>query len=339
MFLFIFAHTHESVCWMQCKCYIVVLMLYLLFPFCIHAEGNKDKYVYRPTLSDTVLQSIFQFSSFYSQVVDEYKADLYMKGRLKVHKSNKLVRYIPSMFRLEDGVNDYVIESVSEMHYTAPDIYNRKVKAVSSTLRRNRGQLTDLTDFLNMNVYSSSIMGDKLLSPLNKGASKYYTYQLDSVAGPSDSLCYRIRIVPKYEGTQLVSGYVWVSDQIWSIREIYMEGKFDMIEFKLRNIMGEKDNEEFLPVRLNLDIDFKFMGNHLEMNADAWVKYNMVEFYKGGERRKSKKKHSHDLTEFYELTMDSTQMITGREAFDTIRPIPLQYDEYHILLPQARKRP
>ena len=309
------------------KRYWAMLWVFLLFPFCMHAEGNKDKYVYRPTLSDTVLQSIFQFSSFYSQVVDEYKADLYMKGRLKVHKSNKLVRYIPSMFRLEDGVNDYVIESVSEMHYTAPDIYNRKVKAVSSTLRRNRGQLTDLTDFLNMNVYSSSIMGDKLLSPLNKGASKYYTYQLDSVAGPSDSLCYRIRIVPKYEGTQLVSGYVWVSDQIWSIREIYMEGKFDMIEFKMRSVMGEEGDEEFLPVQSDLNLVFKFMGNHLEMNSIARMKYKKILFYTGKERRRSQKKHHHDLTEFYELTCDTSQLITDKELFASMRPIPLSAEE------------
>ena len=72
------------------------------------------------------------------------------------------------------------------------------------------------------------------------------------------------------------------------------------------------------------------MGNHLEMNAGAWVKYNMVEFYKGGERRKSQKKHSHDLTEFYKLTMDSTQIVTGRDAMDSIRPVPLTNDEFFL---------
>ena len=74
------------------------------------------------------------------------------------------------------------------------------------------------------------------------------------------------------------------------------------------------------------------MGNHLEMNADAWVKYNMVQFYKGGERRKSQKKHSHDLTEFYRLTSDSTQMTTDKEKFNALRPIPLSPEEdslYH----------
>lgn len=309
------------------------------FPISILAKDKNDSMSHYQVVHDSILQNIFQFSPFYSKIVDEYKADVYLKGRVKVHKSNKLVRYIPSMFRLEKGINDYIIESYSEMHYTAPDIYDRKVKAISSTFPRHRGELTDLTDFLNTNIYSSSIMSDKLLSPLDKKSSKYYTYLLDTIVKEENSQKIKIRVIPKFKGTQLVSGYVWVSDEIWTIREVYFEGKFDMIEFKLRNIMGEEGDEEFLPIRLSLDINFKFMGNHLEMNADAWVKYNMVEFYKGGERRKSQKKHSHNLTEFYQLTMDSTQMLTSRDFMDNIRPIPLTNDE--ILLYQyqlARSR-
>ena len=302
----------------------------MLFPLSIVAQETDRRTPEKPHVPDSILQNIFQFSPFYSKIVDEYKADIYMKGKVKVHKINKLVKYIPSMFRLEEGVNNYLIESLSEMHYTAPDIYNRKVKAVSSTFPRNKGELTDITDFLNMNIYSSSIMGDKLLSPLDKESAKYYTYILDSIAGDNDCRKYKIQVIPKFQGTQLVSGYLWVSDEVWTIREVYFEGKFDMIDFKLCNVMGEDGDDEFLPVRLNLDIDFKFMGNHLEMNADAWVQYNMIQFYAGGKRRKSQKKHSHDLTEFYELTMDSTQLLSGKEAMDTIRPLPLTSEEYAL---------
>lgn len=307
-----------------------VLMTVLLFPLSLMAEEKPTLISDKPFVPDSILQNIFEFSPFYSKIVDEYKADVYIKGRVKVHKSNKLVKYIPSMFRLEKGVGEYIIESLSEMQYTAPDIYNRKVKAMTSTFPRNRGELTDLTDFLNMNIYSSSIMTDKLLSPLDRESSKFYTYLLDSISEENDARKYKISIIPKFKGTQLVNGYVWVSDEVWTIREVYFEGKFDMIEFKLRNIMGEDGNEEFLPVHLDMDINFKFMGNHLEMNADAWVKYEMVNFYKGGERRKSQKKHSHDLTEFYQLTCDSTTMITDPDKFEELRPIPLTIDEYFL---------
>lgn len=307
--------------------YILLLMAFLLSPFTLKAEGDKSRISEKPHVPDSILQNIFQFSPFYSKIVDEYKADVYLKGRVRVHKSNKLVKYIPSMFRFEKGVNDYIIESLSEMHYTAPDIYNRKVKALISTFARTKGQLTDLTDFLNMNIYSSSMMSDKLLSPLDKECSQYYTYLLDSIVDEKDIRRYKISILPKFRSTQLVKGYIWVNDEVWTIHEVQFDGKFDMIEFRLNNIMGKEGDEEFLPVKLNLRLFFNFMGNLLEMNANAWVKYNMVNFYKGGERRKSQKKHHHDLTEFYQLTIDSTSMITDRTIFDSIRPIPLSFDE------------
>jgi len=316
----------------------ILCLSVFVFPLVLMAGENEERIPEKPLVPAHILENIFQFSPFYSRIVDEYKADIYLKGRVKVHRSNRLIKYIPSMFRLEKGEKDYLIESLSEMHYTAPDIYNRKVKAVSSTFPRSSGQLTDMTDFLNMNIYSSSMMSDKLLSPLDRECSKYYTYLLDSIANLEDRQMYKIRVVPKFRGTQLVNGYLWVSDQVWSIREVYFEGKFDVIEFKLRNIMGEEGDEEFLPVKLNLDIRFKFMGNDLEMNADALVNYKTVSFYRGGSRKASRKKHSHDLTEYYQLTCDSSQVITDKKTFDTMRPVPLNDEERALYHRQLLKK-
>ena len=303
---------------------IVRLIIFcLLLPLAVQAKREKVDMPDKPVVSDSILQCIFQFSPFYSRIIDEYKADLYIKGKVKVHKRNHLIRYVPSMFRFEKHINDYLMESLSELHYTAPDIYDRKIKAVSTTFPRNRGQITDVMDYLNMNIYSSSLMSDKLLSPLDKKSSRYYHYLLDSIAGPPDCQRYKILIIPKFRGTQLVSGYMWVSDQIWTIRELYIEGVYDVIRFKVRVKMGEEGDVEFLPVQFDLNLVFKFLGNHLEMDIGAWLKYNEIKFYEGAARRKSQKKHHHDLTESYKLTCDSEQLITDKEKFNELRPIPL----------------
>ena len=303
---------------------IVSLIIFcLLLPLAVQAKREKVDMPDKPMVSDSILQCIFQFSPFYSRIIDEYKADLYIKGKVKVHKRNHLIRYVPSMFRFEKHINDYLMESLSELHYTAPDIYDRKIKAVSTTFPPNRGQITDVMEYLYMNIYYSSLMSDKLLSPLDKKSSRYYHYLLDSIAGPPDCQRYKILIIPKFRGTQLVSGYMWVSDQIWTIRELYIEGVYDVIRFKVRVKMGEEGDVEFLPVQFDLNLVFKFIGNHLEMDMGAWLKYNEIKFYEGAARRKSQKKHRHDLTESYKLTCDSEQLITDKEKFNELRPIPL----------------
>ena len=316
--------------------YLLVVMMF--FPLGLSAKRDKRHIPDKPAVERFILKNIFNYSPFYARAVDEYKADLYLKGRVKVHKTNKLIRYIPSMFRLEEGVNDYILESVSEMHYMAPDVYNRKIKALSTTFPRDKGQIVDLTDFLNMNIYSSSIMTDKLLSPLDEKSSRYSHYLLDTVSVIRDCPHYKILIIPKFDGTQLVTGYIWMNATDFTIRETYMEGKFDVNTFKLHTIMGDSGDEFFLPVRLHLNVDFKFMGNHLEMDAGAWMKYHSVTYNKDGKRKKSNRKHFHDLTEFYQLTCDTTKLITDKEMFHDFRPFPLTPEEDSIYHSWADRR-
>ena len=121
------------------------------------------------------------------------------------------------------------------------------------------------------------MLGDKVLSPLDRKSSKHYRYLLDSVAVNQDGINqYKIRIVPKFKSTQLVSGFIWVSDQVWTIRELYLQGKYDLVTFKMHFLMGESGKEEFLPVRFDLNVNFKFLRNHLEMDYTGWTKYDQV---------------------------------------------------------------
>jgi hypothetical protein len=295
------------------------------------------------TVGDSIMQHVFQFSPLYAHVIDEYKCELYLKGRLKVYKRNRLIRYVPAMFRFEKGINDYLFESLSEMHYTAPDIYDRKVKAVSSTFPRDRSNVADLADYLKMNIYSTSLMSDRLLSPLDPKASRYYTYLLDSIAGDEDNLQYKVSFTPKFKSTQLVKGYMWVSDQVWTIRRVFISGVYDVVHFRIHLDMGERSTpEEFLPKKLRLTWNFRFMGNHLEMKNEADFNYQEVKYYSKGEQiRRSQKKHHHDRTESYRLTSDSTSLITDKQRFAEMRPRGLTQEEdslYNLFVAHTRQK-
>ncbi len=311
---------------------MIIWLALLLCPLCVIAEEEAIMLPDKPAVSRLILENLFNHSPSYARLIDEYKADVYMKGRVKVHKQNKLIRYVPSMFRLEKGVNDYLLESASEMHYTAPDIYNRKIKAMSTTFPRDKGQIVDMSDFLNTNIYSSSIMTDKLLSPLDRKSSQYYHYLLDTLMHVDGRVQHKILIIPRFKGTQLVNGYMWVDGVEWTIREVYFEGAYDVNTFKLHAIMGLRGPEEFLPIYMQMNVGFKFMGNHLEMDARAWLKYTSISVSKTGERRKSSKKHFHDLTEFYQLTCDTSKLVTDKEKFMDFRPFPLTMEEDSLYL-------
>ncbi len=116
------------------------------------------------------------------------------------------------MFRLQKGVREYLLETYSDLHYTAPNIYDQKVKAYQGTVRGNRG-LPGLLEYFSVNIYSSSLLNDeRLLSPLAKNGQKYYKYQIDSVMGDPNNLDYRIRFIPRTKKAISWSAAIW-----WSV--------------------------------------------------------------------------------------------------------------------------
>ncbi|MGL4520555.1 MAG: DUF5686 family protein [Phocaeicola sp.] len=258
------------------------LFLLLLTPLLLLATaggGEEKSGVHRPLLPDSVLQGIFAHAPYYARLIDSYQAELYLKGRLTVHKKNFLLRYVPSMFTLEKGVNEYMQESLSELHYKSPDIMERKMKAITGTFRGHRGQIADLFEFLHLNAYQGALMEDKLLSPLDKRSRRYYTYRQDSVVATPQGECYKILIEPNFKSTQLVRGYMWVEANGYRLQELYIEGSYDLITFRIKARMGEVGDERLLPVYFDMGLDFKLVGNHLSMDCEAWMDYKETCFY------------------------------------------------------------
>ena len=287
----------------------------------------------------SLLEGIFEHAPHYARLIDSYKAELYLKGKLTVHKKNMLLRYIPSMFDLEKEVREYMQESISELHYKAPDIYERKMKALTGTFKGNGGEITDVFDFLRVNPYSSVLMYDKLLSPLDRESKKYYTYLQDSVVHTPQGSKYKIKIVPNFKSTQLVSGYMWVSEDSFILEELFIKGDYDLISFEVYTRMGKTEDEKLLPVYFLIGFDFKLVGNHLSMDYEAWVDYQETKFYEEAYAKTlTYKKISRDLTKHYTLSCDTSSLITDPLLFDSIRPRPLKPSEYAIYTDMRERR-
>ena len=77
------------------------------------------------------------------------------------------------MFRLQKGVRQYMVETYSDLHFTAPNIYDQKVKASMGTVHNSRG-VPGMLEYFNINLYSSTLLYDRLLSPLAKNTILIY---------------------------------------------------------------------------------------------------------------------------------------------------------------------
>lgn len=268
------------------------------------------------------------FAPFYERIVEDYKAELYIKGRANIRKKNHILRFVPSMFRIRKGVNEYVMETYSDLHFTAPNIYDQKVKATVGTASEFWELDGRLPEYFHINIYAPTLLYDKLLSPLAPNARKYYTYQIDSVTGEPHNLSYWIRFKPKNKSYQLVDGYMEVSDNVWSVRKISFAGRNEMLRFN--NVMqmgrvGEKD--EFLPVHYNVDATFRFLGNRIDGSYKAVLKYKDIKQRDPSQMPDGKEKDRYDLSDSYTLRSDTNASLRDTACFNALRPVPLSAHE------------
>ena len=109
---------------------ILIGCILCLFSFSL--KGAASNYIMNPYTrqgisADSIIERVMTFAPLYETIVSDYRANLYIKGKMDIQKKNFILRYVPSMFRLQKGVREYLLETYSDLHYTAPNIYDQKV--------------------------------------------------------------------------------------------------------------------------------------------------------------------------------------------------------------------
>lgn len=304
---------------------VIVGFFMLMMFFAVRVDASDGK---PPVSALEVMRHVSDFAADYCDVVDEYTSNVYIKGKLEVRKKNFLFRYIPSLFKLEKGVKRYMSESYNELHYTAPNIYDQKVVSEYGTIPNGKFQ-AEILEYFQLNVYAGSMVGERLMSPLSEYARKYYTYTMDSVFYRNDLLSYKIRFIPKSKSDRLIGGYMIVTDGVWTVREIRFSGHAELLLFENLIRMGEVGaSDELLPRVFECRVDFKFLGN--EMFGDYLTVYDYKNIVLRDSTQQVGKVKTYDLSNSFTLKCDTNAWKKGRSYIDSIRPVPLDRDEWRV---------
>lgn len=306
------------------------LLLCLLWPagLCAKKRPASSPPDVQELRADSLMSRVRFFAPMYEEAVSAYKADLYIKGRIHILKQNFLLRFWPDIFRLRKGVREYMMETYGELNYSAPDTYDQRVMATMGTSSDFWEMDQRLLEYFRVNVYSSTLLNDKLISPLAPNAPKYYRYRLDSVVGPPHDRTFKIRFIPRTKSFQLVEGYVLVSDNVWSLREMQFSGRSEWFSFNVCLRMGEvgKD-DEFLPLSCDLEGRFGLLGNKVAGNYTAMLDYKEITSRSSVAASSRKERSRYDLTESYILRCDTNALVRDTAMFNALRPLALSEEE------------
>lgn len=309
--------------YLQIMCHLRInlscLTLLLLLLFALPAAGKK-----RTTEPlDSLLQKLYAQAPSHDQLVRHYESELYVKGVDRPVKLNRMIQSVPQLMRFDKDVESYIFESYSELNYTWPFIFDRKVLAVNGTFPRMRKESDNLIQYFNVSLYKETIIGNHLLSPFLKQNARFYRYQLDSIRGELAFISFE----PKYKNTQVMDGRFVLNTRYNTVSETELNGFFEFMKFNLHVYMGKAGYEMVLPVRYELKYTFTYVGSQIEGDYISVQRYNIVDL---SVQPRPRKKHHHDITDRYQLQVDTAEYHQDSLMIARHRMLPLLPEEQQI---------
>ena len=281
--------------------------------------------------ADSIMKEVIKNAEKYQHVLSKYEAEIYIKGRTEILKQNFLMRFAHHLFPVDRKNKDMIFEMVSKSKFNAPNNFLHNFQAVNGNSIPNNKKQQEALSFLNLNVYSSTIYNEGIITPMTNQASKFYTFDLESVSDTSGLRIYKIRFMPKLWSQKLICGDLYIRDQSWIIDKIDVNGRFDFAEFNLIMTFGRDYRRFILPDKASLYLRYHVLGNAIATSYHSSFKYKAVEWVE--EDNETQRKRSLDLTGYYKLSSDTVPIISDTTFWNKERDIPLTKEEerlYHV---------
>lgn len=268
---------------------------------------------------NTVLKNTNQISN------DECSLSIYLRHNMYTHRNGSIVRFIPRMPRLERGTNEYVTEAQLQLQLRPPGEVDCKVVAFHSTARYLRPERFSAMGRFNFQIYQSKLFIDQLLNPFNRRNRKFYRYEYAFTHIGNDTLAttVRVNIHRRFNNEELAYGYADVDVKTGAVTNFLLHFNYQLQNITINARMGKQGYDQLVPQRMRIVSDFKLLGNRVFETTDLFAQHSFM----CPVRINHKKKNRFDLTTLCALRIDTTQVNTSAEYFDSIRPMALRKAE------------
>ena len=316
------------------KLYSFLILIFITIGVSAHdAYSHKVRFFIRgdkesTARADSIMRLVIEKASDYQKAVSRYEAEIYTKGRSEILKQNVLINFAHYLFPTDRKNKDMFFELVTLSKYSAPNTYSHDVKAVNGNSIPNSKRQQEAMVFLSLNVYSSTAYDDAIFMPMASNAFKFYSFNLEGKETVDGRTIYKIGFLPKQWSQKLVCGYLYVTDSLWTIDKIDMNGRYSFAEFNLVMSYNRSFRRFTLPEKADLLLRYRVLGNVVETNYHSSFDYHKVEWIE--EDNDNREDNSLDLTSYYKLSSDTIPVVRDSTYWMLHRDKPLTQEEENL---------
>ncbi|MCD4834498.1 MAG: DUF5686 and carboxypeptidase regulatory-like domain-containing protein [Bacteroidales bacterium] len=220
----------------------------------------------------SIMRKAVAMSYYYLNQVEEYNCRVYLKGSGKFESIPRLMKKTLKKEGIEEG-KAMVMENISDLHFELPDIIEENTISMRSTMDDNE---VSPMGYITISLYNDI---DGVISPLSRDAFTYYKFQLDASFYDQDYLVHKIKVIPRRQGYDLYSGYIYIVEGFWHLHSAELQLEQKMFKVKWNQVYSPVNDEVWMPISHNFDIDAGAMGfevvfKYIASVSDYKVKLN-----------------------------------------------------------------
>ncbi|OJU48708.1 MAG: hypothetical protein BGN96_11455 [Bacteroidales bacterium 45-6] len=291
--------------------------------------SNKEDPAYE------IMRKTIAKAPFYQKIVKEYEAECYIKGNMELTKVNKMLDKLSGN---DDGVKAseykdklFVQESFSTIKFTAPDRYEQTVKAFKSSIPDNKSPKETMGVVIG-SLYLPRFLG--CISPLHPKAFGYYKFRYEGFTDENGDNVNKIKVIPKLKDPELFSGYIYIADNSWDIRNADLTSSVYGIDQHFVITYGKLSEAVYLPTAFTNYLTANILGYGGNFSYHSSIKYThlMVNDSIRNEikplpTKRKKNLNLSLLSDRYKRTADTLATKRDSAYWKDIRNVPLSQKE------------
>ncbi|MDR1225885.1 MAG: DUF5686 and carboxypeptidase regulatory-like domain-containing protein [Prevotellaceae bacterium] len=227
-------------------------------------SNNREDPAYR------VMRHVIGMTPYYSNQIDSYTAEAYIKGSAKINKISRIIKAMArdelKQMQIKDG-SLMLMESMNEIKFKAPDEYHHRVISTNTTLPSTFKSINTI-NFVAANVYKQNFVA--------RDAFSNYRFAYEGFTEDGDLYIYKIKLTPRGKNPALVSGYIYVINDLWCIYSVDLKGTMQFGKFNIKANFNEVQSRVYLPSSYGINADLSVLGNKGEISYAVTMRYKNI---------------------------------------------------------------
>lgn len=222
-----------------------------------------------------IMRKVIGMAPYHLHQVKEYSADVYLRGSIHIIKMPKFISKRIEVNGKKGVIKSgdvYMEESLNQIDFTAPDKYNQKVKSFRTNFPGENS--VSPMQIVRSSFYQPKI--DEAISPLAPNAFSFYKYRYEGHSKDGAFTIFKIKVIPKRNSQQLVSGYIFVIDQLWCLHSVDVSQEMFFGKLDYKEIFSPVKGEAWLPISYVFYVNAGIMGIKADFKYTSSVKYQKV---------------------------------------------------------------